>query len=90
MLYSEWSAARDKIVDDFIKQGVIVHENHLPLLDKKRRAAFWPPIGRENSWLESPMLLGGLQSVIGQGEARLVAIARIFMQHALGDCLVDC
>src|SRR6266850_5537228 len=36
-------------------------------------------------------LLGGfgLESVVGQGEARFVAVGGVFVEHALGDGLVD-
>ena len=35
------------------------------------------------------MLLRGFHSVVGQSEPRLIAVASVFVQHALGDGAID-
>src|SRR5882762_158286 len=64
-----------------------------PRREKKERAGRGPPLQKPTrSKAGEPLLLRGLgfDAVVGQREARLVAVSGVLVQHALGNGLVDC
>src|SRR6267142_1425679 len=58
---------------------------------KRGQAGMPVPQEHQKSRLWKPKLLGdfGFDAVVGEGEARFVAVAGVFVEHALGDGLVD-
>src|SRR5467141_3469698 len=63
-----------------------------PRKKKNGRAEARPYRNRQDRKAGKPLLLRGLgfDAVVGQREARLVAVSGVLVQHALGNGLVDC